>query len=403
MTKPRRILIVSYTFPPSGGIGGRRWAKFAKSLIRKGMLVEVVSADIPQYDRNPWKEDVKGIPVHRFVSKFPIVLTTVPDGFVAKVRYRLALMKMKIHTDGTPYDRAALDRDSVREVFARSMDSFKPDFVVVTGAPFDLLNHLSGLIPRYSTTKFLADLRDPWINGKAFGYSDLPDGRLSVEKRKEREVIEAYHRVTMPWEKNIEELSERYPDYKSKFQVLPHFYDEDEISHGDEMINETPDFLYGGALYEGLEPVLADLAGFCEQHELKAEILTDDREKIPIENDWFRIKPLMPSRRFFALAKSSKFLILFLPEGNRHGLTKLIEYAACDKPILAIGKPGALGQMIESLGLGKFVDIANLGQELKDLLLNPYVHNPDRVWIARHALSNVTNKLMELLESNSNG
>ena len=54
------VLLVSYTFPPYKGIGGRRWAKFAKALARRGHPVHVIhSAGADSLKGSLWSADVE--------------------------------------------------------------------------------------------------------------------------------------------------------------------------------------------------------------------------------------------------------------------------------------------------------------------------------------------------------
>src|SRR6266516_3628641 len=43
----RRLLIISYHFPPDGAIGGQRWAGLSKYLARLGWEVHIVTASAP--------------------------------------------------------------------------------------------------------------------------------------------------------------------------------------------------------------------------------------------------------------------------------------------------------------------------------------------------------------------
>ena len=47
----QHILLISYTFPPHPGIGGRRWAKFSKYLSKLNYIVHVIHV------ANPFDED----------------------------------------------------------------------------------------------------------------------------------------------------------------------------------------------------------------------------------------------------------------------------------------------------------------------------------------------------------
>ena len=53
-----KILIVCYSFPPHPGIGGRRWAKFSKSLSLKGYDIFVVGAKNIYDEASSWSKDV---------------------------------------------------------------------------------------------------------------------------------------------------------------------------------------------------------------------------------------------------------------------------------------------------------------------------------------------------------
>src|SRR4051812_43133566 len=43
-SETRRLLIISYHFPPDGAVGGQRWAGLSKYLVRLGWEVHVITA-----------------------------------------------------------------------------------------------------------------------------------------------------------------------------------------------------------------------------------------------------------------------------------------------------------------------------------------------------------------------
>ncbi|HKL40681.1 MAG TPA: hypothetical protein VJ894_08380 [Cryomorphaceae bacterium] len=401
MTEIKRILIVAYSFPPQGGIGGRRWAKFAKQMQRSGFEVEVVSADLPEAADSPWTADVKGISVFRFNTSFPKSLKTQPARLIDKVRYRMALRKMVWKTKGTPYDRAALDQLAFRSLFSQRMEKFHPDVVIATGAPFDLLYFTAKELSNHPDLLSLADLRDPWVNGSAFGYSALSERRLKIEREKEAKVVDTFDLVTMPWPENIAELKQRHPDHTEKLAVLPHFFDGDDIKAGGK-VESPPDLIYGGAIYDGLESTLAELSAFAKANGLKTEIRTSSRVEASIQNEHFKVLPPLSSKDFFARVKASRFSLLFLPEGKRYGLTKLYELAACNKPILAIGKESNLSETIEKNTLGSFVRADHLTEDLAKAIGKEKSFSPNKEWSENYSLSKITSDLMDLLKRKLN-
>jgi len=401
MTEIKRILIVAYSFPPQGGIGGRRWAKFAKQFIRSGVEVEVISADTPAETGSLWTADVEGIPIFRFKTSFPDSLKMQPARLIDKVRYRMALRKMVLKTKGTPYDRAALDQLALRSLFGRRMEKFNPDVVIATGAPFDLLYFTALALENHPEVLSLADLRDPWVNGSAFGYSALSKERLEIEKEKEKKVVDTFDLVTMPWHENIEELRKRHPEQAKKLSVLPHFFDDDDLN-SEKKVENPPDLTYGGAIYEGLESSLAELSAFAKSNELKIEIRTAGLVDSSIQNEYFKVLPPLASKEYFARVKASKFSLLFLPEGKRYGLTKLYELAACQKPILAIGRESQLSKMIEKKKLGRMIHVDRLTEDLANAMDQSYEFEPNQEWVQSHSLSEITSNLMDLLKRELN-
>ena len=71
--KSKRVIILCYGFPPNTGIGGRRWAKFAKYLAKKSWQVEVVCKKNTSAKISTWENDVaqENIRRHFIKSNYP--------------------------------------------------------------------------------------------------------------------------------------------------------------------------------------------------------------------------------------------------------------------------------------------------------------------------------------------
>ena len=83
-----QVLIISYTFPPTPGIGGRRWAKFAKYFALKGYRVQVICATNPFSDTSIWDRDTLSENIIKvFVPhKYPGSLLGVPQTILQRLK-----------------------------------------------------------------------------------------------------------------------------------------------------------------------------------------------------------------------------------------------------------------------------------------------------------------------------
>jgi len=55
-SRPGKVLIITYYWPPSGGAGVQRWLKFAKYLPSSGWIPAVLTVD-PDYAAYPYRDE----------------------------------------------------------------------------------------------------------------------------------------------------------------------------------------------------------------------------------------------------------------------------------------------------------------------------------------------------------
>ncbi len=399
-TRSKRILIVSQTFPPYTGVGGRRWAKFAKYLKRAGCKVHVVGADMKGKKKSPWSSDVREIPLFTYTHRFPDALTKNPSNFIEKLAYRLWLGYLKLVSKGSPYDRAILDRGSFYQVFVEQMDAFKPDVVISTGAPFRLLTYLAELIDAFPETQFIADFRDPWTWGESYGYANLSEKRLNFEKQLEAKVVSKFHYTTSPWPQIVERLQRLYPGAKQKIHLLPHAYDPDDFPAKLQPTKSDKHVLvFGGTIYHSLQDTLNEIIAFVKKHpqNLTMEIYSGNLNKIHERGDGIKMHSQIPSLEFFEKAQQSHAIIFLIPEHAKDGVpTKLYEYAYLGRPIIAMGYRGKVSEFVEEKSLGIFVDnVSDLGKVDFDLFKVPA--EPD--WLVEYNYAHITKSLLKLLNN----
>src|SRR5687768_5132217 len=134
----KKVLLISYVFPPYPGIGGRRWAKFAKYLsLRNDIELFVIAAQNPFTARSLWSEDVKGLQhISYLPAKFPAVLLTSPRSFLKKLEYKIWETFLSVFSSGAIYDRSLFWNKSMVQKAEQLIREHRIKNVIVAGAPF---------------------------------------------------------------------------------------------------------------------------------------------------------------------------------------------------------------------------------------------------------------------------
>lgn len=175
MEQNRKILIVSYYWPPSGGVGVQRWMNFALQLQERGWEPTVLTPSNPQFEIKDEQllDRVKNIPVDRIPIWEPFDLfhkltgnkdrKNVQQGLVLEKKKRSLLDKLVVWARGNlliPDPR----RFWVKPASNRAIKLIKDKgigTVITTGPPHSM--HLIGRrVKRKTNVKWVADFRDPW-------------------------------------------------------------------------------------------------------------------------------------------------------------------------------------------------------------------------------------------------
>lgn len=397
----RRFFIVSHTFPPAPGIGGRRWAKFAKYLRRAGARVHVLRAAHGS-EGSPWTEDVAEIRKSTYAHSFPEILDSAPATLSGKIRYRLALLHNRLRSRGTPYDRALFDEDSFLRALRHGLEREQPDTLIVSAAPFLLLKYALKLRADFPGIRFVADLRDPWTSGTSYGYRALRGKRKAFEEEAEAEAVRGFDLVLTPWESLADAFAGQYPDAAHKVKVLPHCYDADEVVPRERKSPRTvPLLYYGGNLYSGEEKVWKVFSDAARSGKIEI-ILRSSRIPEPISalaHAHFRTESPVSSRAFFAEAARADWLLYPVPPALRDGSpTKLPEFAATGVPVAGFGAEGSLSAAMVRHGIGVWLD-DNIDAEslLRIVTSSPDLH-PDSAFIKSFEAAAVTRDLLKITD-----
>jgi len=380
---PRKVLLVCYKFPPNPGIGGRRWAKFAKYLAKAGVEVHVICKEWEEGSgMSNWAQDIKHKKIISHPVKDPRPRLTSGTSPLQKIKNQLVLRQWNKRSKGTPYD------DSIYwsvPMLERARELIKKENIqhfIGTGAPFHMLYHALELKKEFPDLKLCADFRDPWTTGDVYGMKSISAQRLKEERRMEKEVIQGFDLLMSPYPMDVC-LGDSFLAAKSSAHTLEltHAYDPDDLlrdkkvetyASKDQEMN-TPSnpvhLMYGGSVDAGSEAYIKAFATWLtKQRNLQQGNTSTERA---FQLSWFRPEhtglkeifkeseeyvnispPIHKNELFKQLEESDGCIILLSDLKKDQRTTKFFEYLAMRKPLLLLGPKGDVSTFIEQHQLG---------------------------------------------------
>ncbi|WP_010227965.1 glycosyltransferase family 4 protein [Gillisia marina] len=171
----KKVLIITYYWPPAGGPGVQRWLKFVKYL-RDFDIEPIVyvpeNPDYPIVDNSLLKEIPKGVTILKKPIFEPYFLaklfskketSTISSGIIKEEKTQNFLQKLFLYIRGNffiPDARKFWIKPSVK-FLSTYLSENKIDAIITTGPPHSL--HLIGLgLKKKLELKWFADFRDPW-------------------------------------------------------------------------------------------------------------------------------------------------------------------------------------------------------------------------------------------------
>lgn len=368
----RRVLIITYYWPPSGGSGVQRWLKMSKYLPENGWQPVVYTPDNAEYpvedksldsDVAPETEVIRQpiVEPYSFYKKFLGIKKgeKVKAGFINEGAKKTGWKEnLSVWVRGNffiPDARCWWIKPSVKYL-TNYLKEHPVDAIVSTGPP-----HSMHLIARALHRKFnipwVADFRDPWTDIDFYKDLKLTPWADRKHHRLERQVLtEATKVVTIGWDcaKGLEQLGAK------DVAVITNGYDFDqpivEVHHDTSMLdqgtlpftmshigiigaNRNPETFWQAfadiveTFPETSQPIRIRLIGQVDNSVLES-IKRHNIEK------YVEITPYIPHNQVLEEQQKSAVLLLFINNSpNAKGVLtgKLFEYLASGRPILCIG------------------------------------------------------------------
>lgn len=371
----KKVLVITYYWPPSGGAGVQRWVKFIKYFKDQNINPFIISVD-PDFASYPLIDNS--------------LKNDIPDNtnvYLTKTNEPYSFYK-KINNNQTPYAGFANEgRPNFFQKIARFIrgnffipDSRKGwnnfaykkaveilekeniDTVITTSPPHS--TQLIGLkLKETQNIKWIADLRDPWTD--IYYYKSMLHTKWAKQKdlNYEKRVIEKSDKVVVVSD-SIKQLLLNKSNLvqESKIHIIPNGFDEDDFLVSSKNNNSKFLLSYVGTITKDypLDSIKKSISNLNINLEFTGK--ADEPTKLLL-NEVASFNNHVKHKESINLLLASDMLLLVIPKiSNNKGILtgKLFEYLGARKPILCIGPTdGDAAKIIEECKAGKTFDYSD--------------------------------------------
>jgi glycosyltransferase involved in cell wall biosynthesis len=411
-----KILIISYFFPPYNIVGSIRIGKFSKYLTKLGNEVKVITVKSP----NTWGGKIPdSLPLE--IEPSNIIYVNLYDRLIPKLLNKTKSIFKKLNTERIInwlwYFYAFPHASKI-------IYDWKPDIIFATTPPPVALFLASSISKKYCIP-WVADFRDLWSEGHLFNKSNkFPN---FIKKFLEMSILKNCSGIITVTEKDYYLMKKKYGNFGIPIELIHNGFDlEDYTKNASpcELITKNlsdSDFLivYTGSIHkignQSPEKLFKAINLLDNETRSKIKVWFFGTDKNLIINEVKKHKMESHVTFFDRIAynevinvqKNADLLLLLLwsvENENTIYTTKLFEYMATGKPILAIGGDTVIGNFIESDGLGLFSNdpleisnfIKNLIQRKNKKSKNEYFYDPRK--FSNFSREEQTMKLFDFLK-----
>jgi len=377
----KKVLIITYYWPPSGGAGVQRWLKFSKYLPLYGWEPYILTVD-PEYAAYPVTDPSLERDIPESTKVFRTKATDwfrfygndkskIPSAGFARNKDNSFGGKISRFIRGNffiPDPRRGWNRFAfmkAREIIEKN----DIRHIITTSPP-----HSSQLIglklkKRFPEIKWMADLRDPWTDIYYYElfYPTLISRRLDIYY--EQSVLKNADVITTVGPSLGKYFESKNAGIGNKIRIIYNGYDESDFEDVKVVMPGRFTISYTGTISESypLEGFIRALRILIEKRNnivLKITGLISEVQKeqliSKVGNNNLEFVPYSDHRTAVMqmLASSLQLLVIARHPGNKSFLSgKIFEYIASGKPVLCLGPvDGDAAQILESNGYGRCYD-----------------------------------------------
>jgi len=415
LMEQKKILIITYYWPPAGGPGVQRWLKFAKYLPEFGWNPVIYTPENPSYpllDESLLKDVPQNIEIVKTKIWEPYQLAEKLNKSNKKFKAgqfdvgqnQSWKSKLSIWVRGNffiPDARVFWVKPSVK-FLEQYLKENKIDVVVTSGPPHSLHMIGLGLKEKFPNLKWIADFRDPWTEISYYKHLKLTKSSDKKHRQLESAVF-----------KNADiTLATSYTDAENFRKVganavcITNGFDEEAKKQKSEIVkgqkNETFTLSYIGVLeqlrnpenlWKVLDELIKEDKDFANSFTLKFVGRVDDKilqfiENSNLKDHLLNLGYIPHNKAVEEMANSNLLLITNFPNESSKGIIpgKIFEYLATGKQIISFGPDEAdVSRILSETGAGKHFSYKD-SQTIKEFILSKF-----ELWKQGSLLENTQN------------
>ncbi|SIS92714.1 Glycosyltransferase involved in cell wall bisynthesis [Chryseobacterium piscicola] len=395
----KKILIITYYWPPAGGPGVQRWLKFAKYLPEFGWKPIIYTPENPSY---PLLDEslIKDIP-----KDLEIVKTKIWEPYQLAEKLNKSNKKFKAGQFDVGNNQSWKSKLSIwvrgnffipdaRVFWVKPSTHFlekylkinQIDTIVTSGPPHSM--HLIGLNlkKKFPDLKWIADFRDPWT--EISYYKHLKLTKKSDKKHRQLET-EVFKNADITLATSYTDAENFCKNGANAFCITNGFDETDSPQTHKKSTHQTKFTLsYIGVLeqlrnpenlWEALDYLVKANPDFAENFCLKFVGRIDDKiidkiEKSGLKNHIFNLGYVSHDKAVEEMANSSLLLITNFPNDSSKGIIpgKIFEYLATGKQIISFGPNEAdVAKILDETKAGKHFSY-NDSKKIEDFILDKF-------------------------------
>lgn len=435
MQKPtKRVLIITYYWPPAGGSGVQRWVKFVKYLREFGwepIIYTPSNPEFPEIDYSLESEIPHDLTIlkqpiwepYSFYKKFVGINkdSRLKTGIVQEKKNNSLAHKISVWIRGNffiPDARKFWIQPSVN-FLTGYLSRNQIDAIVTNGTPHSL--HLIGLgLKERFNIPWLADFRDPWTNIDFFDDLLLTPWADKRHRALEKQVLKTANCVTVTTPGTRDDFLNICPE--ANVHSVTNGFDTSDFEEIDVEPDEKFVLAHIGVLtpsrnrpffWKLLKELTEEIPEFAHHFRLRLiggvdVSIIQELEKLEL-NSLVEVKDYIPHKEIIKELKKARLLLLMIRDAQNQDTIipgKVFEYVASGRPVISIGP-----RMSDS---AKILNLAKVGStfseqekdELKTEIIRqfqlflqntpPGIEATNIDQFSRHSL---TGKMAQLLDS----